>query len=103
MSIKKQFLKSKPVCKVTFRVSKDDVANASEVKVLGSFNNWDRTAEPMGLLKSGEFTQTIELTSGSEYEFRYLIDNAYWLNDAEADGSIPNSFGELNSVINTVE
>ena len=103
MSIKKQFLKSKPVCKVTFRVSKEDAANASEVRVLGSFNNWDRGAEPMSKLKSGEFTQTLELASGTEYEFRYLLDNAYWLNDAEADGSLPNSFGDHNSILKTAE
>ena len=64
MSIKKQFLKSKPVCKVSFRVSASEAEGVETIQVLGSFNNWDKSVEPMKQLKSGDFTQTIELESG---------------------------------------
>ena len=39
MSIKKQFVKTKPVCKVTFSVAAKE-ANAASV--VGDFNNWDQ-------------------------------------------------------------
>jgi hypothetical protein len=44
MSIKKQYLKSKPVCKVTFRIPKE-VANGTRMAALvGEFNNWNPEA-----------------------------------------------------------
>ena len=38
MAIKKQFLKSKPVCKVTFSLPAEE---AKKVSVVGSFNEWN--------------------------------------------------------------
>ena len=38
MSIKKQFVKTKAVCKVTFSVA---AKGAGEVAVIGDFNNWN--------------------------------------------------------------
>ena len=40
MSLKKQFLKSKPICKVTFCLMDDEVQNAKKIQLLGSFNAW---------------------------------------------------------------
>jgi len=50
MAIKKQFLKSKPVCKVTFSIQAE---NAENVAVVGSFNDWSETATPLKKLKNG--------------------------------------------------
>jgi 1,4-alpha-glucan branching enzyme len=102
MSIKKQFLKSKPLCKVAFRLSAAETSGAKKVQILGDFNNWDQTAEPMNMLKSNDFTATLELESGKEYQFRYLIDGTNWKNDSEADSFVSNEFGEENSVISTL-
>ena len=101
MSIKKQYLKSKPVCKVTFRITKDEVQNAQEVKLLGSFNNWNEGSEPMKKLKTGEFTATIELPIDENVEFRYLVNGSTWVNDPESEGFVPNAFGDVNSLIST--
>lgn len=102
MSLKKQFLKSKPVCKVSFRIDAADVSGASKVQLLGDFNNWDKSAESMTQLKSNDFTATLELEAGKEYQFRYLIDGSVWKNEAEADSFVSNNFGEQNSVVSTV-
>lgn len=102
MSFKKQFLKSKPVCKVSFRLNATEVSGAKKVQLLGDFNNWDKSAEPMTALKSNDFTATLELEAGKEYQFRYLIDGSVWKNDAQADSYIANSFGEENSVVSTI-
>ncbi len=101
MSIKKQYLKSEPVCKVAFRVAKEQAQNANTVKIVGDFNDWNKDCEPMKKLKSGDFTQTIKLNSGVEYQFKYLIDDTCWENDPEADKMVPNGIveGEFNSVI----
>jgi 1,4-alpha-glucan branching enzyme len=85
MSLKKQFLKSKPLCKVTFTVDPELVNGGKEVAVLGEFNAWDPSEATMRKLKDGTFTKTIELEVGHEYQFRYLVDGERWVNDTEAD------------------
>lgn len=101
MSFKKTFLKSKPVCKVAFRLEAAEAEGAKSVQLLGDFNNWDKSAEPMTLLKSNDFTATLELETGKEYQFRYFIDGSIWKNDSQADALVANSFGEENSVVST--
>jgi 1,4-alpha-glucan branching enzyme len=101
MSLKKQFLKSKPVCKVSFRLEAAEAAGAKKVQLLGDFNNWDKSVEPMTALKSNDFTATLELETGKEYQFRYLIDGTEWKNDTDADSLVANSFGDQNGVIST--
>jgi 1,4-alpha-glucan branching enzyme len=101
MSIKKQYLKKEPVCKVTFRIANGNVQNGNTIKVLGEFNEWNQEIEPMNKLKSGEFTQTIKLEAGREYQFRYLINDIFWDNEPEADKLVQNGLGtgEYNSVL----
>ena len=102
MSIKKQVLKSKPVCKVTFRLTKDMVVGADKVSLVGDFNNWDEKALEMKKLKSGEFTSLLELEKGKAYEFRYLVNDTNWYNDLEADRYVSNSFGAENCVVEAI-
>jgi len=97
MAIKKQFLKSKPVCKVTFTVPAED---AKKVAVVGSFNEWNEKATPLKKLKNGSFKGTVDLEAGSSYEFRYLVDGSY-VNEDNADAFAWSDFaGADNSVIN---
>jgi len=100
MALKKQHLKSRPVCKVTFRMPREAVNGARTVHVVGEFNNWDIDAAPMKKLKNGSFTLTMDLEQGREYQFRYLIDRTTWENDWKADSYIPSPYGDCdNSVI----
>ncbi|WP_298766153.1 isoamylase early set domain-containing protein [uncultured Polaribacter sp.] len=96
MAIKKQFLKSKPVCKVTFTVPAEE---AKTVAVVGSFNEWNAQATPLKKLKNGSFKGTVDLEANASYEFRYLVDGAY-VNETEADAFAWNEYaGAENSVI----
>jgi len=88
MSLKKQFLKSRPVCKVTFTVPADRLQGGKEVSVLGDFNDWDPEGYRMRKLKDGSFTKTVELDCDREYQFRYLVDGTTWINDDEPDGLV---------------
>lgn len=100
MSFKKQYLKSKPVCKVTFKLSKEEAKNADSVKLIGDFNDWDLDAAPMKKLKNGTFSSTVELKKDSDYQFRYLLNDKEWENDWNADAYVtsPVSFDD-NSVV----
>ena len=100
MSIEKNYLKSKPVCKVKFVLPKDQFNGAKKVSLVGEFNGWDTEAQPMKKQKTGDYATTLDLAPGHEYAFRYLIDDSAWENDGAADKYIPSYVCEAeNSVV----
>ena len=50
----------------------------------------------------GNYAATVDLETGRNYEFRYLIGKSKWENDWQADGYVPNPFGFDNSVVSIV-
>lgn len=101
MSIKKQFLKSKPECKVTFRIPKEIANDHKKACVVGDFNNWNDQKHIMKKLKTdGAFTITVNLETEKDYQFRYLLDGKTYANEPEADNQVTTHFGDSeNSVI----
>ncbi len=102
MSLKKKYLKSKPVCKVTFSLPAEVVTEgAKEVALVGEFNDWNLdTAETMRKLKDGSYTRTLDLDAGRAYQYRFVIDGENWVNDTEADAYVPSGLGvEENCVV----
>ncbi|WP_300462325.1 isoamylase early set domain-containing protein [Desulfobacula sp.] len=100
MSIKKQFLKTKPICKIKFRLSGKETRNAKQIFLAGDFNRWDQTVTPMKALKNGDFVVTLDLETGREYQFRYLFDGIVWGNDPGADRYSHSLYGNCdNSVV----
>lgn len=98
--MKKVFAKGKNTCEVTFSLPKEAVADAQEVLLLGTFNNWSvQDAIPLKKQKDGSFATALALKSGATYEFRYLIDQQRWVNDWNADEYVPTPFNVENSVI----
>ncbi len=96
MSIKKQFVKTKPLCKVTFSI---EAKEATAVAVIGDFNNWDPTQGELPKLKNGTFKATFDLPKDTNYEFKYVVDGVY-MNEPEADSFVFNEFaGAENSVL----
>ena len=86
MPIKKQFIKTKPVCKVTF-------------SVVGDFNNWTPSEGELSKLKNGSFKGVFDVVKDASYEFKYFIDGAF-VNEEQADSFIYNEFaGTENSVL----
>ena len=100
MPLTKKFLKSKPVCKVTFKLPKEAAQNAEQVHLVGEFNEWKVGATPMKKLKDGSFTVTMDLESGKDYHYRFLINGQTWENDWEPDRYEYSPFGNCdNSVV----
>lgn len=97
--LKKQYLKNKPSCKVTFSLPKEAVNGGSEVRILGDFNNW--AWEKGAAMKASklEYKAVVELSAGRQYEFRYLVDGTTWVNDWKADAYLTTPFGVENSVV----
>lgn len=97
--LKKEILADKKTCKVTFTIDHGPVSGAKVVSLVGEFNGWDPTADRMKRNKGGSFSKTVKLDCGDRYEFRYVIDDTIWENDAEADDYVPTPFGCDNSVV----
>ncbi len=102
MSIKKQYFRSKSLCRVTFRVQKKAEDEIRKIHVVGEFNKWDRQATPMKSYKNGSFSVSLDLDLNEKYQFRYFIDDMVWQNDQDADTFVHCPFGNCdNSVIIT--
>ncbi|MHA7056142.1 isoamylase early set domain-containing protein [Aquimarina sp. M1] len=96
MAISKQYLKSKPICKVTFSVPAKE---ATSVSVAGEFNEWDTEATVLKKLKNGTFKGTLNLPKDQKFEFKYVVDGR-WTNESDADGFQWNDFAAAeNSVL----
>lgn len=101
MSLTKRFLKTKPVCKVTFTVSSEMADGAKKVGLVGEFNDWNMK-KPIAMkgYKNGSFKATVDLETGKSYQFRYLLDGSTWQNDDLADAYVPTGVSdEENSVV----
>ncbi|MEM9340814.1 MAG: isoamylase early set domain-containing protein [Bacteroidota bacterium] len=98
--IKKQPLKSKSVCKVTFGLTKKEIGRADKVYLVGEFNNWNESTTELTKLKSGDFKLVLPLESGKAYQFRYLVNGTDWVNDSQADRYVNNGVSnDTNGVI----
>lgn len=95
--LKKQYLKSKDICKVSFYTAPE--LHAEKASLVGDFNHWSESATPMTPLKDGRFKATVDLAKDSSYQFRYLINDIEWHNDWDADQYVPNPFSGDNSVV----
>ena len=98
MAVTKKFLKTKPVCKVTFSISAPE---ATEVVLVGDFNEWDATASPLKKLKNGTFKVVVDLESKKSYEYKYVIDGEY-TNDDEPEALVFNEFANAENSIVTL-
>ena len=95
--MRKTYLTTGRVCRVTFEVHPPDTVHT--IAVCGEFNGWDPTAHLLQRRKDGRFSLTLSLTVGQPYRFRYLVDGTHWENDPMADTHVPNPFGSEDSVL----
>ncbi len=99
---KKEYLKSKNVCRVTYTLPKIAASEAKSVCIVGDFNNWNIHENPMKKLKNGDYTIKLDLEPEREYQYRYFIDESKWENDWNADKYVRSLYGDSdNSVVMT--
>ncbi|SHK97229.1 Glycogen recognition site of AMP-activated protein kinase [Reichenbachiella agariperforans] len=100
MSIKKQFFKSKDLCKVTWTINKKEAKGIENISLSGSFNNWSLQENPFTKMKNGNFKLVMELPKDVSYEYRYLVNGTQWVNEEEADRYVDNRVSnEQNCVL----
>lgn len=86
---------------VEFRMSADHL-DATEVHLVGQFNDWSPTATPMQRVGNA-FVATVRLATGRTYRYKYLVDGQVWENDWNADAYVPNGFGGEDSLLDLTD
>ena len=69
-----------------------------DVRVVGEFNDWSLTANPM-TFDGYCYAAEIVMPTGRTYRFRYVIDQHRWMIDWAADRYAPNEHGVDDSIL----
>ena len=73
--------------------------SASDVRIVGDFNDWDTTATPMRRSgAAGVWSVVVPLEPG-RHVYAFVIDGKQWIADAAAPRAPENEFGTPNSII----
>lgn len=72
-------------------------AAARKVCIAGSFNDWQPEVSEMIPMGSGKWVKDLELVPGT-YAYRFIIDGK-WITDPRCAHTVPNAFGETNSLL----
>jgi len=72
---------------------------AHRVAIVGDFNNWSTTADPMyDRQEKGEWSVTLPLKPG-QYEYKFFVDGEKWIHDPGNPKRIKDGFGAYNSIV----
>jgi hypothetical protein len=96
--IKKQYVKTRKVTKITFEHPAD--VDAEAIDLIADRHDWRPVA--FDRLKSGRWKLVQELEPGAAMQFRYRVHRdggvEYW-DDRDADAFVPNDQGTENGVV----
>ena len=74
-----------------------------QAAVVGEFNDWSESADPMTKGGDGRWSATVSLEPSRSFRFRYHLGEDRWENDWNADSYVGNDFGGADSVVTTPE
>lgn len=94
--VKKESLKRTNQVKLTFVLPLN--ADGRKVSVVGDFNRWDPTANPLVKRNNGTMSSSVTLASGQKVRFRYFAADGEWFNDEQADAYEASVHGSDNCV-----
>lgn len=80
--------------RVTFQY---DAPDAKEIYLVGTFNGWNLSTNPMKMNRAGTWSTVVNLIPGT-YEYLFLVDGEF-TEDPNARFSEPNKFEGYNSKI----
>lgn len=98
MAHTKSYIGSKKEYKVTFSIPLEMAPEATEIKVMGEFNDWNYDEAITLKKKKSAYAAQVNLSPG-KYEYRYLIDAATWENDWNADAYVPSPFPGIDNCV----
>ena len=95
--LKRRRISGSNTVKVSFILPADDARLPASV--VGEFNEWDRTADPLVRRSNGTFSAVVPLVADATYRFRYRSEDGTWFNDDNADGYESNTHGSMDCLV----
>jgi len=68
------------------------------VHVMGEFNGWDWTTDPLSREPDGGFALQLRLAPG-RYSYKFVLDSELYITDPTVSSTVPDGFGGRNSVL----
>lgn len=72
-------------------------SEATKVSLVGSFNDWNKSANPMKK-ENGVWKCTVSMKPG-KYEYQFVVNETDWVVDPKSDNSVKNKYEGMNSII----
>lgn len=85
--------------KVNFRYSRKDLGKDKTVRLIGTFNNWNRASAPLKYVKR-KYQTTLSLEPG-RYAYKLFVDGQEMLDPKVAEKA-SNGMGSYNNILNVV-
>ncbi|MEO6813828.1 MAG: isoamylase early set domain-containing protein [Ginsengibacter sp.] len=75
---------------IIFTLPEEALDGATEVIILGDFNNWTPGKEfELKKQKDGSLKTVVQLEEGKTYQYRFLLNDGRWVNDYHAQNYVP--------------
>ena len=87
--------------KVRVTFSMPALPGVTDLALVGDFNNWSITQDPLKSTADGSWSGAVTLDAGKTYQYRYYANGQDWHNDWQADAYLPNEHGSDNCVVST--
>ncbi len=81
---------------IDFVYDRDDIGRNRDVRLIGTFNNWNRESEPMSYSK-GTYRKTLQLEPG-QYQYKLYVNGEEVL-DPKVEQRVSNGLGSFNNVL----
>ncbi|MBA3534056.1 MAG: S8 family serine peptidase, partial [Ardenticatenales bacterium] len=72
---------------------------ATQVSVIGEWNEWNPLAQPMSQRESGVWVTEMRSPPTGRYHYKFLIDEAQWLDDPENLKKAVDGYGGFNAIL----
>jgi diguanylate cyclase (GGDEF)-like protein len=88
----------KPGTSALLSFTPESVSAAHSMSVMGDFNGWDKTADPMERDSQGRFFARLHLAPG-RYTYKFVINGTWYLADPLSNEFVLDGYGGRNSVL----
>jgi 1,4-alpha-glucan branching enzyme len=76
-----------------------NVPNATSVALVGDFNGWDVTAEPLERVPGSSLWTSTRTLKPGRHVYAFVVDGTKWMRDPRAPEAVDEDFGRPQSVI----
>lgn len=97
--LEKNYAQNGAICRVTFALPQIAARGGKDVRLLGDFNGWNWENAYRLQPDGAALVVDVDLPTGRDYQFRFLIDSQLWENHWNADAYVATPFGVDNSVL----